>query len=209
MPAHTIDEEAKTIADLGNILYRRRAVRAYTPDVVPEATIRALLDAAVHAPTAMHQEPWRFVIVQNRELLKRISDRAKAMVVDQAEHHGNLLKPPGAAGDGIASLLADPEFNIFYDAGTLVIIGATPANEFVAADCWLAAENLMLSARAHGLATCVIGFAVPALNTPEIKAELKIPPTVHVFAPIIVGVERGDTPSVPRKSAVVLNWVHS
>jgi len=209
MPAHSVEQEAESIADLGKILYGRLAVRAYTPDVVPEAQIRALLDAAVHAPTAMHQEPWRFVVVQNRALLKRISDRAKTMVVGQAAHHGNLLKPPGAAGDGVASLLADPEFNIFYDAGTLVIIAAVPANEFVGADCWLAAENLMLSARAHGLATCVIGFAVPALNTPDIKAELKIPAEMHVFAPIIVGVERGDTPAVPRKSAVVLNWIHS
>lgn len=209
MPAHIVDEEARSVAELGDILYGRRAVRAYTPDVVPEEQIRALLDAAVHAPTAMHQEPWRFVVVQNRELLKRISDRAKGMAVDRAAHHGNLLKPPGAAGEGVASVLANPEFNIFYDAGTLIIIAAVPANEFVAADCWLAAENLMLAARAHGLATCVIGFAVPALNAADIKAELGIPPEAHVFAPIIVGVERGDTPPVPRRSAVVLNWVRS
>jgi nitroreductase len=40
---------------------------------------------------------------------------------------------------------------------------------------WLAAENLMLAAHAMGLGTCVIGSAVPALNTPKSKAELNIP----------------------------------
>ena len=43
-----------------------------------------LLDAAVHAPTAMHQEPWKFVVIQDRALLRRLSDRAKALAIAQA-----------------------------------------------------------------------------------------------------------------------------
>lgn len=206
MSAPTIVEESHGTLDL---IYRRRAVRAYKPDAVDEPLLRALLDAAVHAPTAMHQEPWLFVVVQNRALLERLSGRAKEMARRDARHHGNLLKPPGAAGDGIASLLADPEFNIFYDAGTLVVIGARETNEFVAADCWLAAENFMLAASAVGLGTCCIGFAVAALNALEWKAELGIPVDVHAFAPIIVGVPRGDALPVPRKAPVVLNWIRS
>src|ERR1035441_8080593 len=96
------------------VLFRRRAVRAYKPDMIGEQRLRALLDAAVHAPTARHQEPWQFVVVQNRELLKRISDRAKELARANAAHHGNVLKPPGSPGDGVASPLADPHFNIFY-----------------------------------------------------------------------------------------------
>lgn len=122
MSAYTSGERP-SVVDPADVIYARRAVRSYQADVVDEVRIRALLDAAVHAPTAMHQEPWRFIVVQNRELLKRISDRAKGMVLSEAAHHGNLLKSPGAAGDGIASVLADPAFNIFYDAGTLIIIG--------------------------------------------------------------------------------------
>jgi nitroreductase len=198
------DLAAVSVADA---IYDRRAVRAYTADKVGERALRTLLDAAVHAPTAMHQEPWRFVIVQDRALLQRLSDRAKEMARDAAAHHGNLLKPAGAAGDGLASPLADPEFNIFYDAGTLVVIGAKPVNDFVAADCWLAAENLMLAAHAGGLGTCCIGFAVPVLNVPDVKAELGIPADVQAIAPIIVGVPRGEARVVPRKSAVVLNWI--
>jgi nitroreductase len=200
-------EERHGAVSVVDAIYDRRAVRAYTAGAVDEHTLRSLLDAAVHAPTAMHQEPWRFVIVQNRELLKRLSDRAKEMARLSAAHHGNLLKPPGAAGDGLASPLADPEFNIFYDAGTLVVICAKMTNDFVVADCWLAAQNLMLAAHAAGLGTCCIGFAVPALNTPEAKAELGIPADVQAIAPMIVGVPRGETHVVPRKAPAVLNWI--
>jgi nitroreductase len=141
-------------------------------------------------------------------LLWRLSDRAKQMAIDSAAMHENILKPPGAAGDGIASPLADPGFNIFYDAGTLVVICAAPKNEFVAADCWLAAENLMLAACAAGMGTCCIGFAVPVLNAPDVKTELGIPADVRAIVPIIVGVPRGEALPVPRKAPVILKWIH-
>ena len=47
-------------------IHQRRAIRAFTADAVDASTIRQLLDAAVHAPTAMHLEPWAFVIVQDQ-----------------------------------------------------------------------------------------------------------------------------------------------
>src|SRR5665647_2309577 len=131
MSASTAVEEPRGATGFIDLIYRRRAVRAYKPNAIEERLLHALLDAAVHAPTAMHQEPWQFVVVQDRALLKRLSDRAKKMVRVEAAHHSKLLIPHGAAGDGIASLLADPDFNIFYDAGTLVVICARPTNEFV------------------------------------------------------------------------------
>jgi len=64
----------------------------------------------------------------------------------------------------------------------------------------------MLAACAKGLGTCVIGFAVSALNTLEWKAELKIPPEMTAIAPIIVGVPAGETPPVPRKQPEIVTW---
>jgi nitroreductase len=206
-PTRTAEPGTAPSTDFLEVLYRRRAVRAYEPDVVDEHTIRSLLDAAVHAPTAMHQEPCRFVVVQDRALLRELSDAAKEMARRQAAEHGNLLRTPGAPGDGTASPLADPEFNIFYDANTLIVICAKATNEFVIADCWLAAENLMLAACADGLGTCCIGFAVPVLNSPHTKQLLGIPDDVRAVAPIIVGNPRMEPTPVPRKMPVVLNWL--
>jgi len=178
-------------------IYARRATRGYLPTQVPEPVIAELLRAAVHAPTAMHLEPWAFVIVQDRERLKRISDRAKTLA--QASFAG-LARTPGHA----PAILTDPKFNIFYDAGTLIVICGKQAGSFVTADCWLAAENLMLAATALGYATCPIGFAVAALADREVKQELGIPEDVVAVAPIIVGVPAGETPAQPRRDPVIL-----
>ncbi len=145
-------------------IYERRAIRAYTGERVDHETLNDLLRAAVQAPTAIHEEPWVFAVVQNRELLALISERAKALWPTEAAARHDAASLPRASD--FAQLLAQPDFNIFYDAGTLVVIGALPLGPFAAADCWLAAENLMLAACALGLGTCCIGSAVVALSTP-------------------------------------------
>jgi nitroreductase len=178
----------------------RRSVRSYQERDVDHKTIRTLLEAAVRAPTAFHEEPWAFVVVQDRQLLHRLSELtrslfAESMEVCGANHVSRSLERP-----------ADPACNVFHDAGTLVVICARAGDPLVVADCWLAAENLMLAACALGLGTCVIGAAVAALNTPAIKAELCIPDECSAIAPIVVGHPRGETPATLRREPVVLAW---
>ena len=184
----------------------RRAIRSYQPDPVPKDVVQGLLDAAVHAPTALHGEPWAFIVIQDRRLLERYSDLAKATW--SAPRDGTRAVATGRQPSEMhaVALMSAPDFNIFYDAGTLVAIGARPLNPFVQADCWLAAENLMLAARAKQLGTCTIGFAVPVLNRPEVKTELGIPADVVMVAPIIVGVPREWPPATGRRAPEILSW---
>lgn len=188
-------------------IFTRRSVRAYRPHVIDESTVRSLLDAAVQAPTALHDEPWEFVIVQDPAMLKRLSDRAKEKWCEEAEHYRDLhARVATPASRAFAERLADPHFSIFYDAGTLIVICAKPA-PFAAADCWLAAENLMLAASALGLGTCCIGSAIPALNDPQTKADLEIPADVEAVAPIVVGVPSEPSPDGARKAPQILSWM--
>jgi nitroreductase len=176
----------------------RRAVRAYSPRVVEEATIRSLLQAAVQAPSAMNEQLWIFGVVQNSAQLARWSDRAKQLLLDQAQadpktrHYGPMLR--------------DANFNIFYDARTLVVIGSRERGNYTDADCWLAAENLMLAACEAGLASCPIGFAVPLLNTPQAKEELRFPASAVCVAPILLGYPSGVSPPVARAEPQIASW---
>jgi nitroreductase len=192
--------QQETPVTLVDAIYGRRSVRAYTPQRLDQATIRTLLAAAVRAPTAIHEEPWAFVILQDTDALKRLSDRAKRFFVEEA-HRAHLDR-----GGHTLDMFEHPDFNIFYNAGTLIIICARPMGPFVVADCWLAAENLMLAAFSMGLGTCVIGSAVSGLNTPEIKDELGIPVEVSAIAPIIVGVPSDESPVTSRKEPRILAW---
>lgn len=176
----------------------RRSVRNYATREVDSSIIHTLLEAAVRAPTAVHEEPWAFVIIQDKAKLRQLSDRAKPLFAAEVRRSGQER-----AGHNLEIFLK-PDFNIFYDAGTLIVICANSLGPFVAADSWLAAENLMLAACAMGLGTCVVGTALPVLNVASVKAELGIPDKFSAIAPIIVGHPSGETAPTSRKEPFVL-----
>jgi nitroreductase len=48
----------------------RRSVRAYTDEPVSKEQIDEVLEAGVWAPTGMAKEPWRFIIIEDKNLIK-------------------------------------------------------------------------------------------------------------------------------------------
>lgn len=188
-------------------IFQRRAVRAFTPARLDAATIRRLLTAAVQAPTAMHLEPWAFVVIQDRSRLQRYSDRAKDMIRKEGIDGSSTASSADSHASKHLAMLADPAFDIFHGAGTLVVVCRRTDGVFADADCWMAAQNLMLAATAEGLGTCCIGFAVPVLNAPDVKEELGIPGDGAAVAPIIVGVPGATPAPVPRKAPEILAWL--
>lgn len=191
---------APNTISLMDAIYNRRSVRDYQPKKVSKDLISILLDAAVQAPSALHEEPCAFAIIQNQDMLDRISESAKHILRDES------LKTQSEKKKHVLNVVDQPEFNIFYNASTLIVICSKFQDSFVAADCWLAAENLMLSAYAHGLGSRVIGFAVPALNLPEWKAEIGIPDEMVAVVPIILGIPGSSSLSSGRKSPEIIAW---
>ncbi len=181
------------------LLYDRSSTRAYCYDDLSRDTVESLLEAGVRAPTALHQEPWSFVVIQDRDLLQRISDAAKPLFSKQLER-------VSVPKDMAAHPFLDPHFNIFYDAGVLIVVCADPSLPFIEADCWLAAENIMLAACAMDLGSCAIGSALPALNLPEIKAELDIPEQFSAVAALIVGIPKTKPTPSRRNPPRILSW---
>jgi len=185
---------------LGMAICGRRSVRNYRADRVDRSTIERLLRAAVRAPTGILEEPCAFVVVQDKAVLKRISDRAKSLFLDEMQRA--LVQ---RMGHGV-NIFAEPDFNVFYNAGTLIVLCGLTDAPFVVADCWLAAANILLAAHAAGLGSCLIGAAVAALNEEQSRRELRIPATHTAIAPIIVGVPIGDHLPNARKEPRVLHW---
>lgn len=197
MPLHKVE------LTVFETILARRSVRSYKAQVVDRVTIGSLLEAAVRAPTAIHQEPWAFVIISDRLLLRSLSDRAKPLIVAKAKHSGS------ERSSHMLDIVDNPDFNIFYDAGTLILICGRTAAPFYVADCWLAAENLMLAACAMDLGTCVIGSALPAFNLPEVRVQLNITDGFSVVAPIVLGYPNEEITPVLRKSPLILNNIRA
>ena len=184
--------------ELKEVIEQRRATRDYTDQPIEKANVLALLRAAVWAPSAMNLQPWAFAVIQDKGWLKRHSDRAKVLVINSPEFAQKRAE--------LKAMLADPEFNIFYNAGTLIVICARSIGAHPDWDCCFAAQNLMLAAHAQGLATCPIGLAWPLFEQADVKRELDIPEDYRVVLPIIVGHPRVPAPAKERSNPTILSW---
>lgn len=181
------------------VLYQRRSVRHYADQSLSRGSVEELLDAAVQAPSAMNEQPWVFVVIQDPVMLKRYSETAKSLI----------LRSPfmDTKHPELKTMLGAPEFNIFYNSSTLIVIFAKPVGQHPDWDCCLAGENLMLAATNMGLATCPIGLAWPLFALPEIRQELKVPEEYTVVLPIIVGYPGINTAvAPPRRPPEIASW---
>jgi nitroreductase len=176
----------------------RRSVRAYLPTPLTPAELEALVDAAIQAPSALNQQAWAFVVIQDRALLGRYSTRIKPLVL------------AGLPGIGVSPeferTLSDPAYHVFHDAPALIVICARGSDPFATIDSCLAAQNLMLAAHGMGLGSCWIGLAQSWLNRESVKDELGMPRDWTAVAPIAVGHPAGPLPAAPPRRTPEMRW---
>ncbi|MGL5347721.1 MAG: nitroreductase family protein [Peptostreptococcaceae bacterium] len=58
-------------------IFKRRSIRKYTDDKVEQEKIEKLLRAAMQAPSAGNQQPWEFIVLQDKEKLVKLSHMSK------------------------------------------------------------------------------------------------------------------------------------
>jgi nitroreductase len=82
----TVDEgRARARAFLASIR-RRRTVRDFAPDPVPLDVIDTAIEAAATAPSGANRQPWRFVVVRDAAVKKKIREAAE--VEERAFYEG-------------------------------------------------------------------------------------------------------------------------
>jgi nitroreductase len=63
---------ATTQKSLAQAIRERRSTPSFDGQPIPAGDLRQILDAGLHAPSGYNMQPWRFVVVQHPEQLKRL-----------------------------------------------------------------------------------------------------------------------------------------
>ena len=147
----------------------RRSVREYEPEATDGSVIHRLIAAAVKARSAVNQQPWTFTVVRDRELLERISRKAKAHVLATSAHV--------AQADDFRALLSDPDFHIFYRAPVLIVISAAAHGPWIVEDCALAAEMMLSAFAEHAVASRDMRYLADRIRTAQL-----VPPPAEFSA---------------------------
>jgi nitroreductase len=66
--------------ELFEALRSRKSIRRFKQDPVPDEDINKILDAGRFAPSANNTQPWSFIVIKDKALLKKMADAAREMI---------------------------------------------------------------------------------------------------------------------------------
>ncbi|MBW1849753.1 MAG: nitroreductase family protein [Deltaproteobacteria bacterium] len=182
------------------LLEKRRSVRDFEDKNVPLDLIKEIINDSIKAPNASHKQPWSFLIVNNKDMMKRISDASKKTLI------AGIEKDPNSPMKGYAEVLRDENFNVFYNAPCMVGIVGRIKGATIAYDCALLACYFMLSATARGLGTTWVAQGAEVRN-PELLNEIGLSEGYRIHAPIILGYPKSIPPMPERKEPNILKTI--
>lgn len=170
---------------LKEVILGRRSIRRFLPDDIPEEDLMEMLECARWAPSDTNQQPWRFIVITNKEKIKELEHlclreierlQEKAVVEGYPEVARKLkvfgkyaVAFSGApaviilAGEPYRSRFTEEIFTPVFPAEHVETINKEESIKSVS----LAAQNLLLAAHALGYGAC-------AMTGPVILAERDI-----------------------------------
>ncbi|MDR1998226.1 MAG: nitroreductase family protein [Candidatus Margulisbacteria bacterium] len=142
-------------------IFNRVSTRRFTDQKVPRDRITKLLQAAMQAPSAHNQQPWEFLVIADKDTLKKFTG----------------IHPYAS------SLLSGASVGIFVlcDKTRLIL------PEMAAQDLSAATENILLEATHLGLGSVWLGVNGHAERAAAAQKLFNLPENIEVFAALAVG----------------------
>lgn len=177
---------------LFNTIKNRRTVRKFKSTAIPEEHILKILDAARYAPTAGNKQPWKFLVIRDRNKLDRLVEEALNWYVtaysqSQQVDEVDVEETKAALRKHLVDVLSAPIY-------VAVLVDSTSQYpDYVVYDGTLAAGYLMIAARSLGYGS---GFFTTFFPGEKMKKFFDIPERYRLicFTPIGVPEEWPETP---------------
>jgi nitroreductase/NAD-dependent dihydropyrimidine dehydrogenase PreA subunit len=190
---------------LVNAFRSRRSIRKYKNDKVDNDAICDLLAFAVTAPSGSNCQKWEFTIINGRDKVWGFGNRLKDFFIKLNKFSANVLFRYLSVlfmGKTLINYYRD-HYNtvdmaikesekgvdlLFHGAPCVIIIHGPIDSSTPVEDAAYASYNICMLAHFMNLGTCLIGFAVEALNrSPDIKKEYNITKDNRLYSVIAIG----------------------
>ena len=147
--------------DLNTAILTRRSIRKFVPFEINEELIKTILTAGFHAPSAGNKRPVHFIVIKNREILKKLSEaKQEAEMINNAE----------------LAIVVCGDKNI------------QPYHDFLHEDCAASIENILLCIHGNGIGAVWCGVPQILDECFQIyKNTLKLPENIIPIGTIVIG----------------------
>ena len=162
-----------------NSIYDRCSIRKFKQESLKKSEIDKILRAAFCAPSAKNAQPWFFIVTEDKEKLKELSE----------------FSP-------YAKLLADAALGIVVCADT----DCNPSLDYCQQDCAAATQNMLIEAKELNIGSCWLGLVAIYFSVEENLKKLHIPDGYTPLYGVALGYKVEPNEPNPR-SDVFVNWL--
>jgi len=144
--------------DLLEGIYTRRSVRQYTDRPVEREHLVEIIKAGIWAPSGLNNQPWRFVIIREREARLKLAEFTKYRTVIES-------------APACIAVFIDREA-MYHDVKDHQAVGAC-------------IQNMLLAVHALGLGAVWLGEILK--NAENIRVFLELPQEMELMAVVAIG----------------------
>jgi nitroreductase len=152
-------------------ILKRRSIRKFKKDPIPQEIILELLKASMYAPSAGNEQPWQFIVMDDRKVLDQIPTFSP--------HASMVTQAP------LAILICNDNRLVKYES-------------FWVHDCAAATQNLLLAATEKGLGSLWSGVFPKNDLMDGFRKLLSLPLEIIPVSVIILGYA-AETPPTPSR----------
>jgi len=168
------------------LIVSRQSDRKYSDKPVEKEKLDRIIEAGRMAPSACNAQPWKFIVVNEPDLLKKISEAASAKLLGM---NSFVVQAPMM----VIVIREQPNFSSK--------VGGTIKNkDYSLIDIGIASENICLQAKAEGLGSCMIGW----FDERMLRKILGIPRSKRVELIITLGYSLSEQREKRRKTSEVI-----
>ncbi len=172
--APAVQDQNKSIftnsSNIWDVFQNRRSVRNFKQDSIPVSDIVKIIDAARMAPTSGNQQPWKFLVIRDKNKINEMMNACIKRASDRIEKSNQTDEQKSKSKETITKRFTD-----YFSAPVYIVVLTDNESKYPDYNHWdgpLVAGYLMLAARALGYGTVFITDAIPESVTKEV---LQIP----------------------------------
>ena len=195
--------------ELIQLIKQRRSIRRFQDKPIEREVIEEIIQAGRYAPSDLNRQPWRFIIITNREYIQKLSKMVREEIKKLLRRKIGIPKELKEKDNRLllAAAAYSKDDHIFFDAPALILV-LTDDKIFSTESTACCAQNMMLAAYSMGIGSCWIGLANVLNLNKKILQDIGIPKGYHISAAIILGYPAEEKTRLPiRKIGDVIKWI--
>ncbi len=144
-----------------DLIFKRKSIRSYTDEDIPEDIIKRILAAAMQAPSALNTQSWEFVVIKDKDMILKLSKMSK---------YAGCAK----GANTLIVVLANLE-------------KLERTRAWFSQDLSAATENILLEATNHGVGSVWLGLYPDSDRVAYVRESLNLPLNVLPFSIVSLG----------------------